>query len=445
MKQKSLPLILATILLLVFSACRNHPEKGGTNNSGNKKIPNVLVEAVSVREMVEKIVLPGLVHPDREVIISAEVGGILERQGPAKGQSIKKGEVLAEIDRKNLKAQLEQAEALVLQSRLAKDEAELETRRSAKSVETSKSQVEQAGLSLKQARRLYEKSEINLNNQRKHFERISKLYDEKLVSRAAYDDAESTVKSMEADLESAGAGIEAAEEAVRIAEGNLDNAVIQDEAARLRIHTAESRIETSEAALTQARLQYEKSMITAPFEARIDDIFLEEGEFVKAEAALVKLIRTDPVKIKVSLPEKDIPFIKTGHEATISISSLPGITKLGTVSFVGLSSDTRTNTYPVEITAANPDGAIKPGMISQVTLVRKRVSDAVGVPSFSVIVKEKEDVVFVLEEGRAVRRIVTTGILENGWIQITEGLSPGESLIIKGHRDLEDGQEVKVL
>jgi RND family efflux transporter MFP subunit len=445
MKKKILAILTVGLLLAALAACGRNQGNAEVEPNNSKKIPNVSVAPVELREMVEKIILPGLVHPEKEVIISAEVGGIIEKIGPEKADRIRKGEVLAEIDRETLKANFDRTEAALSQARLAEKEAHLGIRAAMTRLENAESQVEQARLGLEQAERVYEKTHINYKNQEKRFERIKKLFDEDLASQSAYDDAQSLMKSLEADYESAHSGVDNAREAIQIAEGGVTSAKIDLESARLKIETVGAEIRAQEAALTQARLSYEKGLIAAPFDAYVDDIYREEGEFIPREAYLMKLIKPDPVEVRVSLPEKDVPFLREGQKGEITINSLPGDKFTGKVSFVALSSDTRTNTYPVEITVPNPSGRIKAGMIAQVTLVRRKIPNAVSVPSFTVMQKEDGEVVFVLEDGRAVRRLVQTGILENGRVQITEGLSPGEKLIIKGQRDLEDGEEVKVL
>ncbi len=443
--KKLIVLVSALWLLAPLWACG----PGGGNSGGatppkEKKITNVSVEAVAARDMVEKVTLPGTVFPDQEVLITAEAGGIAERIHAAKGARVAKGELLAEINRQNTKAYLDRAEAALRQVKVATAEAGLGVKRAEKQMEVAAIQVTQAHLALKQAEKLLEKSGIALVNQRNQFERVKKLFEEKLASQSAYDDAQAALKAMEADHSAANTGVDSARQAIQMAESNLATSRLGRESSLLRITTGEADIAAAEAALAQARLQYDKGLITASFDAYVDDIFFDEGEYVKMESPMVKLIRIDPARVKIWVAEKDIHYIRTGQPAEVTVSSLPGTAFRGRVDFVALSADNSTNTYPVEVAVPNPGGNLKAGMVAQVSLVRRSIEGAVSVPSFSVISKEDGDVVFVLENGKAARRRVTTGILENGWTQIDSGLAAGEKLIVKGQRDLQDGQEVMV-
>jgi membrane fusion protein (multidrug efflux system) len=160
---------------------------------------------------------------------------------------------------------------------------------------------------------------------------------------------------------------------------------------------------------------------------------------------VARLIQADRIKMAFGAAERDVPLLKVGQEASFTLDSLPGRSFTGRVTFIALSSDPQTGTYPVEIVAANPAGALRPGMVAQVTLTRRTVPQTVSAPTFAVVPKEDGDVVFVLAGTKAVRRKVETGIRENGWIQVLSGLAAGEPLIVKGQRDLQDGQEVRVI
>jgi RND family efflux transporter MFP subunit len=432
--------VLAGALLL--AACGKKEEAASPTREA-RKIPNVEVETVTLREMTEVVLLPGTVIPDQDVLLTAEVSGVLERVGPAKGDLVKAGDFLAEVDRKGSALQLAAATAALERAQVGAREAEVGARQGGNAEETAIRAVEQARLGRRAAETTLTKAELALANQRRHHERMKRLHDEKLVAQAAFDDASTLLAAAEADAEAARTGVAAATESVRLAEGNLAMARTSREAARLAEEAARTGIRTAEAAQAQARLQHDKAVITAPFDAWVDQVMGDRGEYVKMESPLFRLIQVDPVKVRVAVAERDVPFVRRGDAARVIVTALEE-TFPGKVTWVALSSDPSSNTYEAEVSVPNPAGRIRTGMVAQVSLVRRRVADAVAAPGFAVMPRDEGEVIFVLEGTRAVRRKVRTGIRENGYLQVLEGLAAGERLIVKGQRDLEDGEEVRV-
>ncbi len=432
------------VAVMFLAACGG---KGQPAAKGGRaeKVPNVSVQPAALRDMTETILVTGAVHPIGEAVVAAETAGLVERVPVTKGQRVKAGQVLAEIARQSSRNQLDLAEAALAQARLAREEAALGQQRAQTAVETTEAQIRQAKLARTQAENSFHISGLNLTNRNAHFERVRKLYDQKLVAQAAFDDASVSLKSMQADHAAAGIAVDTAKEAVTLAEQGLAQARLALEGSRLGVSQAESGIAAATASLAQARLHYDKGLVTAPFDALVDDLYLDPGEYAKVEALVAHLIQADRVKVAFGAAERDVTLLKVGQEASFTLDSLPGQTFTGRVTFIALSSDSQTGTYPVEITAPNPDGRLRAGMVAQVLLTRRTVSQAVAAPTFAVVPKEEGDVVFVLAGDKAARRKVETGIRENGWIQVVSGLAAGEPLIVKGQRDLQDGQTVKVI
>jgi membrane fusion protein (multidrug efflux system) len=84
-------------------------------------------------------------------------------------------------------------------------------------------------------------------------------------------------------------------------------------------------------------------------------------------------------------------------------------------------------------------------MFIRADIVKKQIDKTLAVPFYSVISRNDEQYVFIEEEGIAKKRMVKLGIMEKWMVQITEGLNPGDNLLIEGHRDVEDSQNVKII
>ena len=86
-----------------------------------------------------------------------------------------------------------------------------------------------------------------------------------------------------------------------------------------------------------------------------------------------------------------------------------------------------------------------PGMFARADLVKQSRDQALTIPFYSIISRNNEQYVFVENDGVVEKRHVTTGIMEQWMVEITEGLEPGEHVVVEGHRDVEDGRKVKVV
>jgi membrane fusion protein, multidrug efflux system len=98
----------------------------------------------------------------------------------------------------------------------------------------------------------------------------------------------------------------------------------------------------------------------------------------------------------------------------------------------------------VRVLIENPNHQIRPGMIARVAFLRRLIPDALSVPLFALQDKGGERLLFVEEEGIARARTVSIGVIAGDRVQITDGLNPGDHLIVTGQRDVEEGMQVQV-
>jgi membrane fusion protein (multidrug efflux system) len=108
-----------------------------------------------------------------------------------------------------------------------------------------------------------------------------------------------------------------------------------------------------------------------------------------------------------------------------------------------VAADPATSTYRLEVELSNPDGRLKSGMLAKLRILRRSVDGAITAPLFALMHGGGAHA-FVYENGVARRREVRLGIVDGERQQVLEGLAPGDLLIVKGQRDLEDGQRVSL-
>jgi membrane fusion protein (multidrug efflux system) len=222
--------------------------------------------------------------------------------------------------------------------------------------------------------------------------------------------------------------------------------VEMDATSRSDLDNATTELARSKAQLAQIKAQLERTQIVAPMAGVLNDLPVEEGEYVQPGTPVAEVVETDPVKVAVEVPERDVPFFAVGRQAEV-IADVEDEEKTvtGTITFINELADPRTRSTRMEITVPNRDGFLRSGQIVQVRLTRRILKDAVMIPLLAVIPMENGQAVYVVETGQARRRDVKIDIIRGDRVQITQGLEPGDNLIVAGHRFVAPGQAVQVI
>ncbi|MHC4605629.1 MAG: efflux RND transporter periplasmic adaptor subunit, partial [Planctomycetota bacterium] len=222
------------------------------------------------------------------------------------------------------------------------------------------------------------------------------------------------------------------------------------------VDRAASQMLATKAALERAKVRLERAAIAAPIDGVLNRIMVEEGEYVRVGAPVAEIVEIDTVKVVAMVPEFDIGYIRVAKVAAV-VTEVDGEEKTlaGEVKYVSELADERTRATRVEIELDNKERLLRSGRIVRVLLTRRTLENVVMVPLFSVIPMEDGKAVYVVEEGKAVRRDVkinTRFIRTLDWggrklqrIQIVEGLKAGERLITAGQQFVAPGQAIKVV
>lgn len=204
------------------------------------------------------------------------------------------------------------------------------------------------------------------------------------------------------------------------------------------------RKESAEIALDEAQVFVDQCEARSPFAGVIVDRYVEVGDYANEGQAVFHLIRLDRVKLAFDVPEQDIGALQPGQELTFTLAALPGREFTGKVAFVSSQAARDSNSFAVELEVDNPDGALKAGMMAQVTMVRRIRDNTAVVPLAAVVPHKGEHYVFVAENGRAVRKRVLIGAMIGSEAVLDSGLSAGERVVVEGHRGLQDGMMLTV-
>ena len=216
-------------------------------------------------------------------------------------------------------------------------------------------------------------------------------------------------------------------------------------AAESKLDEIEARLEDLTAQRNEAQRSLDRTSITAPISGRLNEIKAKKGDLLDVNQQVAQILQFKKVKVMVGVPESDVAAVFDLNEAEVIIEALENRKVKGRKIFLSRQPRTLARLYDLELMVPNPDGRILPGMFGQVELVKRVFDQALAVPLYAVITRGDERFVYVEKDGQAEKRLIKLGVLVGWQIHVEAGLSPGERVIVVGHRFLDDGQAVKVI
>ena len=199
------------------------------------------------------------------------------------------------------------------------------------------------------------------------------------------------------------------------------------------------------AAMAAAESELKRATIHAPNTGILNDILVEEGEYLQAGTPVAEIVDVDTVKVVVDVPEHDIPFVKVGDKAHVMATIRGQAAEVGsTVTFIGQIADPATRKTPVEISVDNQNGLLHTGQSVDVFLTRRILKNAIFIPHDAIIPFETTKAVYVAIDGKAVRKDVALGIVRGAKRQVLSGLKAGDQLIVSGHRYVGPNQPIEI-
>src|SRR3989339_939265 len=383
---------------------------------GKGIIHKVSTELVTKRTITEIITANGKVQPEREVKISPDVSGEIVELYFMEGDEVKQGDLLLKIKPDIYLSALDRMKA---------------------ALNSSKANVENSKARMAQVEAQFVQTEISYN-------RNKSLYEKKAISQAEFENAKAQYEMGKADVDEAKHSVKA----------------------------AEFQVNSSEAALKEADENLTKTSIYAPIGGTISRLNVEKGERVvgtvqMAGTEMLRLANLSLMEVSVQVSENDIVRVKLGDTALIEVDAYLNQKFKGIVTEIsnsantqGVTSDQVTN-FDVKIRILSqsyehlmkgPEKKIypcRPGMSASVDIQTKRVVDVFSVPIEAVTTRidslknkyKKEDlkneneekineIVFIYKDGKVNQKIVKTGIQDNNYIQILEGLSEKDEVVV---------------
>jgi membrane fusion protein (multidrug efflux system) len=190
-------------------------------------------------------------------------------------------------------------------------------------------------------------------------------------------------------------------------------------------------------------LTFEKAPVESTLTGVIGRIYVDIGENVIPLSAVALVVNMDKVKINLDIPEKYLPKISLGQEARVSVDAYPKKDFIGSVTKISPVVDLGTRTAPIEITIDNPGHDLKSGMFARVKLIIEERSSAPVVLKESIMGREPNTSVYVIEGKRAALKRISLGFRQGSYYEVLEGLKVGDQVVIMGQQRLYEGAEVE--
>jgi RND family efflux transporter MFP subunit len=256
--------------------------------------------------------------------------------------------------------------------------------------------------------------------------RLMDLLQRDLISRQEAERAELGLHRIEEEVERTESGLREAEVAHAV---------------------AEAEVASAEAELARAQESLADTKVRAPFAGVISEKTVTLGEQVSPGKVLFRLAELSVVKLQLRIPPDDIEFIRRGTIADITVSVSPQAFQ-GRVAYIGPRADDETRSFPVEVLVENHGPTrLRPGMFARAKIPVRTYPNAILIPRSSVITDSGKPVAFVAhsEQRIAERRPVTISRTFGSRYLITEGLEPGDLLVISGQALLRDKAAIRVV
>ena len=399
----SLCVIIVAAVVFYFIFFKNKAETAGDESSDSAATKRKVQEAslpVKVTDahrgdLIITLKSPGEAVTSMNIVVKAEVGGLIEKLNVEESQHVNRGELLAELDDTEYRLNLERQEA----ARLKVLSDYLVEKRFSDKGELSIA-VDEKGV--QEAKDTYEKAR--------------QQYREKKISQEEYEKASRNY------------------EMVLIESGEMKEEVL----------AAAKNLTQNEIAVKEAQLTLEKTKIRAPFSGIVFDIQVSPQERVSPGTELFTLVNIDRIHVQARVLESEIGKMRIGREVDLKFSAYPGKVFKGKVKAISPVVNPDDRTCKVTIDVANPEEEIKPGMHAEVEIAAEIYEDRLLIPQDAVLVRMGRKLAFVVEEGIAKWRYIEVGIENEDYAEVLDGVKEGETVIIEGHFTLAHDANVRI-
>ncbi len=381
----------------LLTSCSRQPVIEARQDKGPIPIDITPVTTREVRRAVESI---GTMYPYDETVISAEIDGRVDEVKIDLGDRVSAGQVLVHISDEEQRYLLTQMEAQ-LQQALERIGLKNEHEKVADVRETPEPR----------------RARADLVDAEQKYKRSHDLLEQGIASRADLDQAEARYKALQAGYDSA---------------LNQARNLIQD-------------VERTKAQLDLQRKKLRDTTVRAPFAGAVKDRQVNVGQYVRVNTPLITLVQIDPIRLKIEVPERMAPWLRTGQIAQVSLEAFENRTFTGKIWRISPTVDQTKRTFLVEALIANPKGELKPGSYARAKIPTDKIERICLVPMSAVTYLFGTNKAYVVRNGDTIdARDLKLGDRYGQDVEVIEGVREGDEIAITQLSRLETGTKVRV-
>lgn len=406
-------LVVALSGLLLATSCggsKANVRKDETNTSAQPAAVEVTTATAIVRDLPRFFEATGSLTGDEQTDVSPSIAGKVVVIGVELGSYVKRGQTIVRLDDVDAKLRVEQAQAQVDQAKAAVRQAE-----------------EKVGIRPGQA---FDPSKVpDVNNARvtlelaeKNLRRSEKLIESGDISRAVYDQQRAQRDQLK----------EVYEGALSLARQNY-----------AAVMTARANVANAESQLNLARRSQSYANVYSPIDGYVSDRPADLGEYVSTTTKVATVVRINPMRVRIDIPEQAIPAVNVGQSVSVTTSAWPDRNFSGRIARISPNVTPASRTLTVEAEIENGSGVLKPGQFATVRILQSRAARAVLVPSRAVRTESGVSRVFVIKDGKASERQVQLGQNEGDLVEIKSGIRADEIVATSNVEQLADGMAIK--
>ena len=389
--------VFVTIGLLLMTACNRQRKAEVKKDSGPVAVKTAKVSTRSIQRTVDGV---GTLFPYDEAIISAEIEGRLEQVSSDLGDLVTAGQVLARISDEEQRYLVAQGEAQLRQSLerlgLKDDKDRVKDIRETPDVRRARADLLEA---------------------EQRFKRTRELVDQGIGAKSELDQASARFQSLQAGYDQT---------------LNQARNLIQE-------------VERYKATLDLQRKKLRDTTVRAPFAAYVKDRQATVGAFVRPNAPLFTLVKIDPIRLRIEVPERLAPWVRVGQQAEVMVEAFDDRKFTGKVWRIAPTVDLTKRTFLVEALIQNPRNELKPGSYARARLATDKTETIRTVPTRAVNYVLGSNKAYVVKADNTIDvRDVKLGDRFPQEIEILEGVNEGETVATSALTRLDTGAKVRL-
>jgi RND family efflux transporter MFP subunit len=383
------------LLALGLAGCSSQEQK---TEAASRPAPpaEVRVATVETRPVDRSILVTGSLLPDETVNLAFEAAGTLARVHTDFGQPVRRGQVLAELDRRELNLQLERSRAALAQALarigLNPDQVDVNPE-TTPAIRQAAAQYEDARFKHESARKLVETGDI---------------------ARERAIELEKQFRAREAALQ----------------------------AARDELRTQLASIQGIRAEVNLAQKRLADATLEAPFDGAVSARLASPGQYLRENTPVLTVVKTHPLRLRLEIPESAVSEVRAGTSLTFTTDAAPGVEFQAVVRQLNPALDAQSRSLVAEARPTRADARLKPGMFVQVRLVTVKGQQVTMAPQRAVYTVAGLSKLFVVRDGRVTEYKARPGAVSGEWVEAPPEVRPGDRVAVSNLQNLVDGAAV---